>query len=92
MGAQKVFVAFLLGLIYNNNINIIIKEWLVMLITFDDVKCYVNEYLNDKDIDISVKDELLLVNNIFDILKGITYVNDDQLLVIINSLCLTMMS
>lgn len=63
-----------------------------MLITFDDVKCYVNEYLNDKDIDISVKDELLLVNNIFDILKGITYVNDDQLLVIINSLCLTMMS
>lgn len=62
-----------------------------MLITFDDVKCYVNEYLNDKDIDISVKDELLLVNNIFDILKGITYVNDDQLLVIINSLCLTMM-
>ena len=63
-----------------------------MLITFDDVKCYVNEYLNDKDIDISVKDELLLVNNIFDILKGVTYVNDDQLLVIINSLCLTMMS
>lgn len=63
-----------------------------MLITLDDVKCYVNEYLNDKDIDISVKDELLLVNNIFDILKGVTYVNDDQLLVIINSLCLTMMS
>ena len=63
-----------------------------MLITYDDVKCYVNEYLNDKDIDISVKDELLLVNNIFDILKGVTYVNDDQLLVIINSLCLTMMS
>lgn len=63
-----------------------------MLITFDDVKCYVNEYLNDKDIDISVKDELLLVNNIFDILKGVTYVNDAQLLVIINSLCLTMMS
>lgn len=63
-----------------------------MLITLDDVKCYVNEYLNDKDIDISVKDELLLVNNIFDILKGVTYVNDEQLLVIINSLCLTMMS
>lgn len=63
-----------------------------MLITLDDVKCYVNEYLNDKDIDISVKDELLLVNNIFDILKGVTYVNDDQILVIINSLCLTMMS
>lgn len=63
-----------------------------MLITLDDVKCYVNEYLNDKDIDISVKDELLLVNNIFDILKGVTYVNDEQLLVIINSLCLMMMS